>query len=204
MRSRLVRGALLGACLALAASAYAQGVRELAFAWAEGDYRAPLTCTIEDVPRQALRRVLIAPRARRATRPGVRVTFFDLEPPPGTRCSSVSGADEPNLTGSVELVWDGRSRPDTGPVDFRNSLRRDGGFDFVIETGRLRIAPTEGGAEARVVDFAGGSARLEEVRPGSDAARRLAAFGGRGHRVLRLEAAEAPALAFDLAELPER
>jgi hypothetical protein len=179
-------------------------VRELAFSWAEGDYRSPLTCTIEDIPRQALRRIVITPRKRQAARPGVRLTFFDLEAPLGTRCSSVSGANEPNLTGFLELVWDGRTRPDTGEVDFRNTLRREGGFDFLIETGRLRITPTEAGAEARIVDFAGGSARLEAVRRGSDAARRLAAFGGQAHKVLRLEAAGAPALLFDLAVLPER
>jgi hypothetical protein len=183
---------------------HAQGVRELAFAWAEGDYRAPLTCTIEDVPRQALRRIVIAPRKVRAARPGVRLTFFDLEAPAGTRCHSVSGGDEPNLTGFVELVWDGRTRPDTGEVDFRNALRREGGFDFAIELGRLRITPMQDGAEARIVDFAGGSARLEVVQPGSDAARRLAAFAGRAVKVLRLEAPGAPALVFDLAVLPER
>jgi hypothetical protein len=183
---------------------HAQGVRELAFAWAEGDYRAPLTCTIEDVPRQALRRIVIAPRKVRAARPGVRLTFFDLEAPAGTRCHSVSGGDEPNLTGFVELVWDGRTRPDTGEVDFRNALRREGGFDFAIEFGRLRITPMQDGAEARIVDFAGGSARLEVVQPGSDAARRLAAFAGRAVKVLRLEAPGAPALVFDLAVLPER
>jgi hypothetical protein len=204
MSRRLAHAALLGVLLVGAGAVHAQGVRELAFAWAEGDYRSPLTCTIEDVPRQALRRIVIAPRKRRAARPGVRMTFFDLEAPAGTRCSSVSGADEPNLTGFVELVWGGRTRPDTGEVDFRNALRREGGFDFVIETGRLRIAPMQQGAEARIVDFAGGSARLEVVPPGSDAARRLAAFGGSAVKVLRLQAPDTPALVFDLAVLPER
>lgn len=202
--SRLLSGALLPLLLGVAPAAHAQGVRELAFAWAEGDYRAPLTCTVEGVPRQALRRVLIVPRPRRAARPGVRLTFFDLEPPPGTHCSSVSGAEEPNLIGALELVWNGRTRPDTGPVDFRNLLRRDGGFDFGIETGRLRIVPTHEASAPRLVDYAGGSARLEVARPGSDAARRLSAFGGSRHRVLRLEAADAPPLLFDLTDLPGR
>lgn len=202
MNSRRRSLLLLGAIVALASPAQTQGVRELAFAWAEGDYRAPLTCTIEEVPRQALRRVLIAPRKRTAARPGVRVTFFDLEAPEGTRCSSVSGADEPNVRGTVELVWDGRSKPDTGTVDFRNTLRREGGFDLVVDRGRLQIAPTDGSEPARIVDFAGGTARLEAVRPGSDAARRLAAFGGSAQKVLRLETADLPPLVFDLAVLP--
>ncbi|MEN8159833.1 MAG: hypothetical protein ABFS41_07170 [Myxococcota bacterium] len=202
MRRLGLAGVLLGGLLATAAPGHAQGVRELAFGWAEGDYRAPLTCTVDGVPRQALRRVLIAPRPRRAARPGVRVTFFDLEAPPGTRCSSVSGAEEPNLTGHVDLVWEGRSRPDTGPVDFRNALRRDDGFGFAIETGRLRLIPTDGQGETRRVDFALGSARLEVAAPGTDAARRLAPFGGRRQRVLRLEPPDGPALLFDLVELP--
>jgi hypothetical protein len=195
-------GLLVVGLLAAGGAAHAQGVRELAFAWAEGDYRAPLTCTIDDVPRQALRRVLIGPRPRRAARPGVRVTFFDLEPPPGTRCTSVSGAEELNLTGHVELVWEGRSQPDTGPVDFRNTLRRDAGFTFRIESGRLRLAPTDGDGAARWLDFARGSARVELAAPGTDAARRLAPFGGQRQRVLRLMPPEGPALDFDLVELP--
>ena len=45
---------LLFALAALAgAGAAAQGVRELAFAWAQGDFRAPLTCLVDGTPRHA-------------------------------------------------------------------------------------------------------------------------------------------------------
>ena len=201
------RGALL---LALAVSTFAgradaQGVRELAFAWVQGDFRAPLTCTVDGAPRQALRRVRVHPGPREAVRPTQRVTFFDLEAPAGTRCASIAGQAEPNVAGTLELVWDGRTRPDTGEVDFRNTLRRDGGFTFKVESGSLRVGPTEAGKSGeRVMDFAGGTARFERVVPGSDAARRVAGFGGHRQLLLRIEAPGASALAFDLVELTPR
>jgi hypothetical protein len=199
-RARLLLA--FGLASALAAGAAAQGVRELAFAYAQGDFRAPLTCLVDGTPRQALRRVRIHPGPRQAARPSLRLTFYDLDAPAGTRCSSISGQAEPNVIGTLELVWDARTRPDTGEVDFRNLLRREGGFDFKIESGRLRVGDVEAGRPGeRVVDFASGRARVEPVTPGSDAARRLAGFGG--HRQLGLTiAAPAPTrLSFDLVEL---
>jgi len=184
-----------------AGAAGAQELRDLVFEWAQGDYRAPLTCTIDGVPRQALRRITIEPLPQRTARPGVRVTFFDLEVAPGTRCISISGEAEPNVAGHVDLVFEGRSRPDTGLVDFRNALRRDAGFDFAIDRGRLRIAPSEGGTEPRLVDFGGGGARLEAAGPGSDAGRQLASFRGSRNRVLQVSARAEPPLVFPLTEL---
>lgn len=190
---------------ALAAGAAAQGVRELAFAYAQGDFRAPLTCVVDGTPRQALRRIRIHPGPRQTARPSLRITFHDLEAPAGTRCSSISGQAEPNLIGTLELVWEARTRPDTGEVDFRNQLRREGGFEFRIQSGRLRVGAVEAGKPGeRVVDFAGGKARVEPVAPGSDAARRLAGFGG--HRQLGLtiaapDSSDSMRLSFDLLEL---
>lgn len=204
MNRRARLSSLLLALAALSgAGAAAQGVRELAFAWAQGDFRAPLTCLVDGTPRQALRRVRVHPGPRQAARPSLRITFYDLEAPPGTRCSSISGQAEPNVVGMLELVWDARTRPDTGEVDFRNQLRREGGFDFKIDSGRPRVGAVEVGKPGeRVVDFAGGTARVEPIVPGSDAARRLAGLGG--HRQLGLTVtppdAQAP-LSFDLVEL---
>jgi hypothetical protein len=190
---------------ALAAAAASQGVRELAFAFVQGDFRAPLTCVVDEAPRQALRRVRIHPGPQHSARPSLRITFYDLEAPAGTRCSSISGQSEPNVIGTLALVWDARTRPDTGEVDFRNQLRREGGFDFKIDSGRLRLGDVEAGKDGeRVVDFAGGVARVEPVVPGSDAARRLASFGGHRRLGLSLTAPDAPRLAFDLVELPPR
>lgn len=188
----------------LAFGASAQGVRELAFAFVQGDFRAPLTCRVDDTPRQALRRVRIQPGSAQAARPTLRLTFFDLEAPPGTRCTSIAGEPEPNLVGTLQLVWDARTRPDTGELDFRNTLRREGGFEFKVEAGRLRIGEAGAGVGARVVDFAGGVARVEPVAPGSDAARRLAAFRAKRGLVLAVAPPGAAPLAFDLVELPSR
>jgi hypothetical protein len=186
----------------LALAARGEGIRELAFAFVQGDFRAPLTCLVDSTPRQALRRIRIHPGPTEAARPAVRVTFVDLEAPAGTRCSSISGQAEPNLIGSLALVWTARTRPDTGEVDFRNTLRREGGFTFKIESGRLRMGAVEAGkAGERVVEFAGGSARVAPVTPGSDAARRLAGFGGHRQLLLELAAPDATRLSFDLVEL---
>jgi hypothetical protein len=202
-RLRWAAAALLA--LALPGPVAAQGLRELVYAWAQGDFRAPLACTIDGASRQALRRVRIHPGPRGAALPAVRVTLYDLEAPPGTRCAGLASAEEPNVIGVVELVFEGRSRPDTGDVDFRHALRRDGGFDFRIEQGKLRIGAADAAASALAShDYAGGTARLSAVPPGSDAARRLAGFGAQRQLHLELAAPGAPALAFDLVTLSPR
>lgn len=187
---------------ALPAAAAAQGLRDLAFAWAQGDFRAPLVCVIDGASRQALRRVRIHPAPRGAL-PSIRLTFYDLEAPAGTACSGVSSREEPNVIGSLVLTFEGRSQPDTGEVDFRNAMRRDGGFTFRIESGRLNVGPAgDPVASLPGSDYAGGRARFRSAEPGSDAARRLASFGAQRQLQLELEAPGAPPLAFDLILLP--
>jgi hypothetical protein len=180
-------------------------VRELAGAWVQGDYRAPLVCVLDGTAREALRRVRIHPGRPTDPPSALRVTFHDLEAPAGIACSGVSGEPEPNVVGVLELAFDGRSRPDTGDVDFRNALRREGGFEFRVTGGALRIgaagAPL---AELENVDFAGGTAEIRSIPPGSDAARRLAAFGAERQRALKLTAAGGRELTFELVELPRR
>lgn len=194
---------VLLAC-ALPAPAAAQGLRDLAFGWVLGDFRAPLVCVIDGASRQALRRVRVHPAPRGAL-PSVRITFYDLEAPPGATCGGVSSAEEPNVTGGLVLVFEGRSQPDTGEVDFRNAMRRDGGFTFRIESGRLNVGPAGAPlASLATNDYAGGSARFRSAEPGSDAARRLAGFGAQRQLQLELEAPGAPSLAFDLMVLPAR
>jgi hypothetical protein len=203
------RGALRAAALwaallacALPGAAAAQGLRELSYAWAQGDFRAPLACVVDGASREALRRVRIHP-APRAALPALRITIYDLEAPLGTVCTGLASRSEPNVIGALELVFEGRSRPDTGQVDFRNALRRDGGFTFRIQQGKLRVGPA-GEPESTLPshDYTGGSARVGTVPPGSDGARRLATFGANRQLQLELAAPGAPALAFDLVELP--
>ena len=201
-RAGLFALVLFAAALPVAASA--QGLRDRVLAWVQGDFRAPLVCMLERSPRQALRRVRIHPAPRSAL-PSVRITFHDLEAPAGTTCGGVSNQDEPNVIGELDLVFEARNHPDTGEVDFRNALRRDGGFSFRIRAGRLRIGPAgESGASLQSLDYAGGTARVESVAPGSDAARRLSVFGAERQLQLQLDAEGARPLAFDLVELPPR
>lgn len=206
----MIRARSLLACLfvaaAAAAPASAQGLRELVAAWALGDYRGPLFCVVDGAAREALRRVRIQP-PRPVDPPGtLRVTFHDLEAPAGISCSTLSGERERNVVGVLQLAFDGRDRPDTGEVDFRNTLRREGGFGYRITGGVLRVVELGAGADAspEPVDFAGGTAEIREVPPGSDAARRLAVFGSARERTLRLISAGGLELVFDLVELPRR
>ena len=196
--------ALLLALAVSPAGASGEELRDLALAWVQGDYRAPLVCLLDGSPRQALRRVRIQPGPR-GGRPSVRLVFHDLEAPPGTSCTGVTGQAEPNVIGVLELVFEGRSRPDTGEIDFRNALRRDGGFSFRVASGQLRSGPAGVEDEAlEAVDLAEAMVQVRTVPPGSDAARRLASFGG--SRILQIELAPAASghLAFDLVELPSR
>jgi hypothetical protein len=196
--------AALLAAAGAAPAAEAQGLRDLALAWVLGDFRAPLVCTRDDVPRQALRRVRVVTLPRSA-RPAVRVTFYDLEAPPGTACSGFTRPEEPNVLGALDLVFDGRTRSDTGEADFRHALEREGGFRYRIQAGQLRSGPAGDAVDAFAShDYAGGSARFGAVPPGSDAARRLAAFHPRRSFTLEVEAEGAPSLFFELVELPPR
>lgn len=203
MRARHGRAALLWlAAVGIPAFASGQGLRDLALAWVQGEYRAPLVCVLDGTPRQALRRVRIHP-GRPGDRPSVRLSFHDLEAPAGIDCRGVSGQAEPNVVGVLELVFEGRSRPDTGEVDFRNALRREGGFTLRVMSGHLRIGAAGASTAAlEDVDFSGGSAEIRSVPPGSDAARRLSLFGGERQRELKLSAASGKELAFELVELP--
>lgn len=193
----------LVAATVIPAPASGEGLRELAVAWAQGDYRAPIVCVLDGQAREALRRVRIHPGRPGELPSTFRLTFHDLDAPAGISCSGVTGASEPNLVGELELAFDGRSRPDTGEVDFRNALRREGGFRFRVKSGHLRLgAPGAPLAELEDVDFAGGTAEVRSVPPGSDAARHLALFGAERQRALKLSAVGGPSLAFDLVELP--
>jgi hypothetical protein len=200
MRARHVRaGVLWLAAVLIPTLAPGQGVRDLALAWALGDYRAPLACVLDGTARQALRRVRIHP-GRPSDRPSVRLNFHDLEAPPGISCSSMSGEPEPNVVGELELVFEGRSRPDTGEVDFRNALRREGGFTFRVSSGRLRIgAAGATPAELAAVDLPAGPRSGVPLRQ-----RRAspAAFGPSGSGSLSATTGEK--LAFELVELSPR
>jgi hypothetical protein len=173
----------------------------LALEWLRGEYRAPLICEIEGVPYRALRRILVSPTPRDARTPTNRLAFFDLEAPEGTHCHDETGGEQPNAIGSLALTLEGPSRPDTARRDFEVALRREGGFEFRIRTGRLRLgAAGEPASALPVVDFSGGTAGVHQVKRGSDAYRRLADFGQRRKLSLVLEAPDGTRLSFDLIQ----
>ncbi|MDP6540943.1 MAG: hypothetical protein QF410_15465 [Planctomycetota bacterium] len=201
MRSPGLLAILLLLPLAGAAQGVPGGMSTLALLWAQGNYRAPMICEIEGQPRRALRRLVIRTGPRTATRALDRLTLFDLEAPEATRCYGEAGNDQPNLIGSLTLVYDGRDDPDLAKRDFEDRLRREGGFTFRIFAGRLRIGAPGAPAESlETVDFKDGTVTLEAVRRGSDAFRRLAEFGPRDKRVLHLAAPDGRRWSLDLVE----
>lgn len=174
-------------------------LNQLALEWIRGEYRAPLICEIDGVPYRALRRILVGPGPRTTRTPMNRLALYDLEAPKGTRCQDETGGEEPNAIGSLALVLDGHSRPDTAARDFELALRKQGGFQFRIRTGQLRVGPPgESASKLRAVDFSGGTADVHKVERGSDAFRRLADFGPRRKLRLLLEAPDGTRLSFDL------
>ena len=207
MRPRHGLAAWLVLGLLAAGSAGAQappprGLQDLAVLWPRGEFRAPLICEIEGEAHRALRPVRIGGVGREAHRPLARVSFSDLEAPPGTRCHDDLGADEPNVVGSLVLTFEGRSRPDTADHDFAEALRRDDGFTYPIVSGNLLVGPPGAAPETlRAVEFKGGRAEVRAVKPGSDSFRRLADFGPRRKLRLTVSAPDGTVLAFDLVQI---
>lgn len=191
------------AALLLAAGTFAQEIRgglsTLALLWTQGDFRSPMICEIDGEPMRALRRVTVKTGPQTATRALNRLQFRDLEAPPATRCYGEAGNDQPNVIGTLALVFDGRDRSDTAQHDFDEALRRHGGFTFRVASGALRIGPP--GTPAETLDptpFKGGKVTVKVVRRGSDAFRRLAEFGPRDKRTMILEAPDGQSWTFDL------
>ena len=192
---------LPAAALAQAPGGPGPGMNELALGWVRGEYRAPLICEIEGVPYRALRRIMVGPGPRGSRTPTNRLTLFDLEAPKDTRCHDEMGGEQPNAIGSLALVLDVRARPDTAQRDFDLALRRDGGFEFQIRAGKLRLgAPGEATSALREVDFSGGTAEVRKVERGSDTFRRLAEFGDRRKLSLQLAAPDGTRLRLDLVQ----
>lgn len=208
VRRRSLRPVLVLLALVLPSPAGAQsgrqpGLSDLVHAWASGRFSSPVVCQVEGEPRRALRRIVIQPLGADATQPGVRLLFPDPEAPGATRCFSELGPDEPRVEGSLVLAHEGRARPDTAQYDFQSALRRDGGFDLVIRSGRLQVRGWDGAA-ARDVEFAKGAAHVRSVKPGSDEGRILASYPAARALVLELEAPDGTRLVFPMVQLIER
>jgi hypothetical protein len=194
---------VLGAAAAAAQSA-APDLNRMALDWASGDFRSPLVCEIDGAARLGFRRVTISPGPPTSEQLVAQVRFFDLELPAGTRCNTETTKDVQNVLGTLALTHRGRSRPDTAQRDFASALRREGGFEYEIVSGRLELAPAHDPAAKRSVDFRGGRARLDEVKRGSDAWRRLNEYPSPRKLTLRVDAPDGSSLELDLVGLPPR
>jgi hypothetical protein len=196
---------LVGVAVALlAGEAAAQGpdLNWLALQWTRGRFFAPLVCHVDGGPQRTIRRLVIRPSPR-PVKPAVNhVTFLPIEVESATRCSDVLGTPQPDLRGRLEIHLPGHSRPDLAQSEFRRTLRNEDGFEFEIREGRLQVTPWEG--ERRVLDLAGGRARIRPVRPRTDAARVLAEFEGARKLVLEIEGADGASWTFHLVQYDDR
>jgi hypothetical protein len=172
-------------------------VNDLAVDWARGRFASPVICIFDDGPVRGMRRVAISAGPVHARPHFARAQFKDIEAEDASRCVSDIGRAVSNVRGAVEIHLAGTRPRDTALRDFKSELRRNHGFEFVVASGRLRIDPI-GGGEVQVVDFKGGTARLFEVRPGSDAARLLADFSSPRKLSLSLEAKDGTRLEIPL------
>jgi hypothetical protein len=190
--------AFAAAALLAAAAATAQPLRDLndlARAWTYGEWATPLVCELDGEPRRGLRRILVGPASRDLVPRANKLVFEPLQLPPGTRCTIDTGEVQPDVVGALYFHLEAHSRPDISDHDFQEALERDGGFGFKVKRGTLQI-------DGRGIDFAGGSARFERARPGSDAWRRLQDLPSAQKVVLTLEAKDGTRLAFDLVRTP--
>jgi hypothetical protein len=200
---RARRAARLAAAVAvvwlLAGGAAAQpmmDLNEMALRWTRGDWAAPLVCELGGEPRRGLRRLLVSAGPRERLPVSNKLSFVAMKLPAGARCYVDTGESQPDVAGSLLYHLEGISRPDLAGREFQETLEREGGFRFDVRAGVLQV-------DGRKVDFAGGSARFEPVRPGSDSWRRLGDLAGR-KLALVVEAPDGTRLGFDLVQAGER
>lgn len=195
---RVLPAAAVLAWLGAAATAQPMlDLNEMALRWTQGDWASPLVCEQEGRSARGLRRLLVVPGPRDRPPPSNKLTFIGMKLPAGVRCYTDTGEDQPDVAGSLVYHLEGISRPDLATREFQETLQREGGFRFSVRSGVLHVGD-------RKVDFAGGTARFEPVRRGSDAWRRLQDLEGVHKLSLVLEAGDGTRLSFDLVQADRR
>lgn len=188
--------AALAAALGLAAAAGAQelaDLNEIALRWTRGQWASPLLCEKEGEAHRGLRRVVISAGSRdERPPPPNKLVFYPMKLPAGVRCYTDTGEAQPDVAGWLTFHLENISRPDLGTRQFQEALQRDGGFRFTVRAGHVEV-------DGKLVEFAGGSARFDAVRRGSDAWRRLQDLPSPHKLSLTLEARDGTRLIFDLA-----
>jgi hypothetical protein len=211
---RLLRALLFAGLAAFPATSHAQlrpdgggspDLNDVALEWVRGEFRAPLVCEFDGLPRRGLRRLLIAPGPREMQPRANTLRIFDLDAGEATRCFDDLGAEELNVEGVIRFSLLGPSRPDTARRDFSAALRREGGFEFEIREGHLRLERVgDANAEPRRVDFASGVLRVRTVPRGSDIERRLQDLRGQRRLTLSLEAKDGTEVRFHMVQSAPR
>lgn len=178
---RSLPAAVLSAVLAVAAAPVAAqtgpSLQELAIDWALGRFGSPLICQIEGTPVRGMRRLQVVNGPRQLRSPLARIIFVSMEVEAATRCFTETEKSAPNISGTLEIRFPGAARRDTAHREFKTLLRREGGVEFDISGGVLRLQEVGVATNAaRDVDFRGGKARFGLVRPGTDVERLLSAI----------------------------
>ena len=206
LSSRLWIAAALLAALAAGSAPAASPTGEhdlvdLVLGWARGSFRSPLLCTFGGDTHQGLRRVVIAPGPPQSERRVDRLTFFDIDAPTATRCTTVLGGEQPNAIGSVLLGYTSkRPNSDTPKRDF-DELIRAGHLDCEIVEGALRVGPiTTPPKQLPEHDFARGTASIAVIKANTDEARLLQDFGPTRRVRLTLQAPDGTQLELPLVE----
>jgi len=200
-RSRAV--AALAALAAGGAEAQSPSLAELALSWSTGAWISPLHCRFGERSVRGVRRVEIEPGRRDLHKPVNRIRFVDLDAADAERCFDDLGRPQPNLTGRLRVRYAGTAHRATALRDLRVALEREGGFDFAVVDGRLRIEPIGDGA-AREVELRGARLRIEQVRPGTDPARLLADLPPGRRHLLTIEGPDDLRIELPLAESERR
>ncbi len=160
--------------------------------WATGPYASPVICQLPGGPRRVARNLSIKPPRRNQPRAKHKLTIEPIGMG-DARCTNEFGAAEVEIEGVATLSFVGPKRPDTARRDFEHELRREGGFELNVESGRLKVGV---GEAQSLVDLKGGTLRISRVPPGSDAARILGDVGGLPTRTLELEAPDGTRFVF--------
>jgi len=185
--------------LASPARADLPDLNQRALQWLRGRWASPVVCERDGDAHRTLRRLVISPAPRHVRPRADRLAFYGVEVESASRCTDAMGVAAPDVRGTLLLSLPGISRPDLAQADFQRALRQNGGFDFAIVSGRLRLTGWGDAPEPRIVDFAGGTIRARAVRRGSDAARILADLDGPRKLTLEVESPDgAETLSFQM------
>jgi hypothetical protein len=161
---------------------------DLVVDWAHGRYASPVMCELDGELVRGIRRVILREERTPGRAVMLLVQFVDMRPGEAARCVNATGQPQPNILGKVLLRLEGTPHPETAARDFKQTLKRDRGFELEIARGALKLqAVSRPPAGPQLVDFQGGRATLRLVMPATDADLELAAFQSPRKLLLELQ-----------------